>query len=85
MPLVVYLSPAEFTQLRAVRAHLGWNVITLPPGLARLLASPEPTGSTAVKATIGMVWVALCAANAAGVLIAKITSYIFPVTDQFIS
>ena len=41
--------------------------MTLPPGRARLATKPAPTGSPAFVITMGMVVVALFAANAAGV------------------
>ena len=41
--------------------------VTLPPGRARLATKPAPTGSPAFVITMGMVVVALLAANAAGV------------------
>ena len=41
--------------------------VTLPPGRARLATKPAPTGSPAFAITMGMVVVALLAANAAGV------------------
>ena len=40
--------------------------MTLPPGRARLATKPEPTGSPAFAITMGMVVVALLAANAGG-------------------
>ena len=48
--------------------------VTLPPGRARLATKPAPTGSPALVITIGMVVVALLAANAAGVPEATIRS-----------
>ena len=39
--------------------------VTLPPGRARLATKPAPTGSAALVITMGMVVVALFAANAA--------------------
>ena len=41
--------------------------VTLPPGRARLATKPAPTGSAALAITMGMVVVALLAANADGV------------------
>ena len=41
--------------------------VTLPPGRARLATKPAPTGSAAVVITMGMVVVALFAANAGAV------------------
>ena len=41
--------------------------VTLPPGRARLATRPAPTGSPAFAITMGMVVVALLAANAAAV------------------
>ena len=40
--------------------------VTLPPGRARLATRPAPTGSPALTITMGMVVVALLAANADG-------------------
>ena len=40
--------------------------VTLPPGRARLATKPAPTGSPTFVITMGMVVVALLAANAAG-------------------
>ena len=40
--------------------------VTLPPGRARLVTKPAPTGSTAFVITMGMVLVAPFAANPAG-------------------
>ena len=40
--------------------------VTLPPGRARLATKPAPTGSPAFAITMGMVVVALFAANAVG-------------------
>src|SRR5215510_8463649 len=42
--------------------------VTLPPGRAKLAANPLPTGSPTVKATMGILFVALEAADTAGVL-----------------
>src|SRR6478735_1310250 len=58
------------TRLTVVSSEKTAMPVTFRPGLARLLARPEPTGSTAVKATIGIASVALWAARAAGVLFA---------------
>ena len=41
--------------------------VTLPPGRARLAIRPAPTGSEAFVITMGIVVVALLAANADGV------------------
>jgi len=46
----------------------------LPPGRARLLMIPLPTGSAANPMTIGIVVVARLAAKAAGVLHVTMTS-----------
>ena len=48
--------------------------VTLPPGRARLATKPAPTGSPAFVITMGMVVVALLAANAAGVPVTTIRS-----------
>ena len=48
--------------------------VTLPPGRARLATKPAPTGSPAFVITMGMVVVALLAANAAGVAVTTIRS-----------
>ena len=48
--------------------------VTFPPGRARLGTSPLATGSPDLTNTMGIVPVALLAARAAGLLIAKITS-----------
>lgn len=48
--------------------------VTLPPGLASVATSFDPTGSAATANTIGIERVASFAARAAGVVGAKITS-----------
>ena len=48
--------------------------MTLPPGRARLATRPAPTGSPAFVITMGMVVVALFAANAGGVPVTTIRS-----------
>jgi hypothetical protein len=48
--------------------------VILPPGRARLETTPPPTGSIAVGKTIGMVFVALFTARAAGVVITMMMS-----------
>ena len=48
--------------------------VTVPPGRARLVTNPAPTGSIAVVMTIGMVCVACLTASAAGVVIAMMQS-----------
>jgi hypothetical protein len=48
--------------------------VTFPPGLARLLTNPLPTGSPTASMTIGIVFVAFRAARAAGVAEAAMTS-----------
>ena len=50
------------------------NPVTLPPGRARLATRPAPTGSGTFVITMGMVVVALFAANAGGVDVATIIS-----------
>ena len=48
--------------------------MTFPPGWPRLLTNPAETGSPLAIITIGIVWVASCAACAVGWLVATITS-----------
>lgn len=48
--------------------------VMLPPGWAKLLMKPEPTGSVAGAMMMGMVDVALWAAAIAGVVTATTTS-----------
>ena len=48
--------------------------VTLPPGRARLVTIPSPTGSPVVTITIGMVPVALLAASAPGLDPVRMTS-----------
>ena len=48
--------------------------VTLPPGRARLATKPAPTGSPAFAITMGMVVVALLAANAGAVPVTTIRS-----------
>src|ERR1700720_426852 len=48
--------------------------VALPPGCARLAASPDPTGSETPRKTIGIVEVARRAARAVGVAQATMTS-----------
>ena len=52
--------------------------VRLPPGRARLATSPSPTGSAPPLKTIGIVEVALVAANAPGGLVAMIKSTLRP-------
>jgi hypothetical protein len=48
--------------------------VTLPPGRAKLLTKPLPTGSPTTANTTGMVDVACLAASAAGVATVTMTS-----------
>jgi hypothetical protein len=46
----------------------------LPPGFARLATMPALTGSATCVNTTGMVWVAVCIALTAGVVLTRMTS-----------
>jgi hypothetical protein len=48
--------------------------VTFPPGRARLPTRPSATGSAMLRPTIGILWVTRCAASAADVPPAEITS-----------
>ncbi len=50
------------------------NPVALPPGRARLLTKPSPTGSTTITNTIGMVWVACSIGGTAGLPETRMTS-----------
>jgi hypothetical protein len=56
--------------------------VALPPGCARLAASPDPTGSETPKKTIGIVEVARRAARAEGVDQATMTSTLLCKTSE---
>jgi hypothetical protein len=75
MPLPIDLDEAETTAIvvlveRTLVGDLAWVAyirelvpVTFPPGLAMLCANPPATGSSGVIVTIGIVRVALYAAN----------------------
>ena len=50
------------------------NPVVLPPGRARLLTNPAPTGSTTIPNTIGTLLVTRCSAATAGLAEARMTS-----------
>ncbi len=50
------------------------NPVALPPGRARLLTKPSPTGSTTITKTIGIVWVACSIGGTAGLPETRMTS-----------
>ncbi len=56
--------------------------VALPPGCARLAASPDPTGSEMPRKTIGIVEVARRAARAVGVAHATMTSTLLCKTSE---
>src|SRR5215472_5540723 len=56
--------------------------VALPPGCARLAASPDPTGSETARKTMGIIEVARRAARAEGVAQATMTSTLLCKTSE---
>src|SRR5262249_10251404 len=62
------------THLPPIEASILVKPVTLPPGRAKLVTMPSPTGSDTVANTIGMLRVACNTSIVAGVLLTKIAS-----------